>query len=109
MDASAQQITEALLGWYQAHARALPWRVLPGAPAPDPYRVWLSEVMLQQTTVAAVRPYFERFVTEFPGVDRLAAADEERVLRLWEGLVYYRRARQLHGFSPVEFLSLCVA
>lgn len=95
MDASTQQITETLLGWYQAHARTLPWRALPGAPAPDPYRVWLSEVMLQQTTVAAVIPYFEKFTRRWPDVAALAAADEGEVMAAWAGLGYYARARNL--------------
>jgi A/G-specific adenine glycosylase len=80
-----------LLKWFAAHARDLPWRK-----SRDPYRVWVSEVMLQQTQVETVKTYFERFVRELPDVRSLAAADEERVLRLWEGLGYYRRARQMH-------------
>src|SRR5439155_25909425 len=74
------------------HRRDLPWRE-----DRDPYRIWISEVMLQQTTVAAVVPYFERFLAAFPTVAALAAADEQHVLRLWEGLGYYRRARHLHA------------
>lgn len=77
--------------WFDAHGRTLPWRG-----ERDPYRVWLREIMLQQTTVTAVVPYFERFLTRFPTVETLAAADESEVLRLWEGLGYYRRARNLH-------------
>ena len=80
------------LAWYADHARDLPWRK-----SRDPYRVWVSEIMLQQTQVATVRDYFERFVAAFPDVHALAAADERQVLRLWEGLGYYRRARQLHA------------
>jgi A/G-specific adenine glycosylase len=80
-----------LLAWFDRHRRDLPWRR-----DRDPYRVWVSEVMLQQTTVAAVVPYFERFLAAFPTVSALAAADEQDVLRLWEGLGYYRRARHLH-------------
>lgn len=95
MDASAQQISGVLLGWYQAHARALPWRSLPGSPSPDPYRVWLSEVMLQQTTVAAVIPYFETFTRRWPDVAALAAAEEGEVMAAWAGLGYYARARNL--------------
>lgn len=86
------QLRRRLLKWYAAAARDLPWRR-----SSDPYRVWVSEVMLQQTQVDTVRPYFVRFVTAFPTVDALAAADEQRVLRLWEGLGYYRRARSLHA------------
>ncbi len=85
----------ALLGWYDAHARALPWRAPPGAPATEPYRVWLSEVMLQQTTVAAVIPYFEKFTSTWPTVTDLAAADDAAVMAAWAGLGYYARARNL--------------
>src|SRR3990170_342656 len=87
-----QRLRRRLLNWYADHARDLPWRK-----SRDPYRVWVSEIMLQQTQVATVRDYFERFVAAFPDVRRLAAADERQVLRLWEGLGYYRRARQLHA------------
>src|SRR6266576_5289067 len=85
-----------LLAWYDRHRRALPWRALPGALAgvkPDPYRVWLSEIMLQQTTVKTVAPYFLRFVERWPDVAALAAAPLDHVLRLWAGLGYYARAR----------------
>ncbi|MAT70513.1 MAG: A/G-specific adenine glycosylase [Planctomycetaceae bacterium] len=85
-----------LLAWYAQHARDLPWRR-----SRDPYRVWLSEVMLQQTTVAAVKPYFERFTAAFPRVEDLAAASEAQVLRMWEGLGYYRRARSLHAAAKM--------
>ncbi len=85
-----------LLTWYDRHRRALPWRALPGV-RPDPYRVWLSEVMLQQTTVTAVKPYFEKFLTLFPNVQALAAAPEEAVMSAWAGLGYYSRARNLHA------------
>src|SRR5262245_64033449 len=81
-----------LLAWFDRHRRDLPWRA-----DRDPYRVWVSEVMLQQTTVAAVVPYFDRFLAAFPTVQALAAADEQQVLKLWEGLGYYRRARHLHA------------
>jgi A/G-specific adenine glycosylase len=87
---------ESLLAWYDAHGRDLPWRVKGGGRA-DPYRVWLSEIMLQQTTVAAVRGYFERFVRAWPDVASLAAAPLEDVLREWAGLGYYSRARNLHA------------
>ncbi|GAG10844.1 unnamed protein product, partial [marine sediment metagenome] len=90
--AEKQRLRRRLLAWYVKHERDLPWRR-----SSDPYRVWLSEVMLQQTQVATVRDYFRRFVREFPTVHKLAAADEQEVLRLWEGLGYYRRARQLHA------------
>jgi len=84
----------ALLRWYDSHQRRLPWRSGPGE-RPDPYRVWLSEVMLQQTTVAAVRPYFERFTRRWPTIEALAAADEADVMAAWAGLGYYARARNL--------------
>jgi len=88
-----------LLNWYDDHARALPWRNPPGAARPEdpawPYRVWLSEVMLQQTTTAAVRPYFEAFTARWPSIESLAAASEEEVMAAWAGLGYYSRARNL--------------
>jgi A/G-specific adenine glycosylase len=84
-----------LLQHYVDNFRRLPWRAAPGEPAPEPYRVWLSEVMLQQTTVAAVRPRFERFVARWPTVQALAAASDEEVLSEWAGLGYYARARNL--------------
>ena len=85
-----------LLAWYDRHARVLPWRYRPGE-SPDPYRVWLSEIMLQQTTVAAVRAYFLRFTELWPAVGDLAAAPIEDVMREWAGLGYYSRARNLHA------------
>src|SRR3954467_9806746 len=84
-----------LLAWYDRHRRDLPWRALPGVP-PDPYRVWLSEIMLQQTTVATVGAYFDRFVARWPDVSALAAASLDEVLHAWQGLGYYARARNLH-------------
>jgi A/G-specific adenine glycosylase len=89
----------ALLAWYDRMARPLPWRVGPAERAagrmPDPYRVWLSEIMLQQTTVAAAAPYFRRFTERWPEVGALAAAEEGEVLTAWAGLGYYARARNL--------------
>ena len=85
-----------LLAWYDRHRRRLPWRAPPGGTA-DPYRVWLSEIMLQQTTVAAVAPYYERFLARFPDVAALAAAPEQAVMQAWAGLGYYARARNLHA------------
>src|SRR5260370_29070830 len=82
----------ALLAWYDRHRRDLPWRTPPGR-RPDPYRVWLSEIMLQQTTVATVGPYFDRFVARFPDIRALAAASLDEVLHLWQGMGYYARAR----------------
>ena len=92
MPASAAKL---LLDHYDANARALPWRSPPGSPPPDPYFVWLSEVMLQQTTVATVKPRFRRFVERWPTVEALAAAADEEVLSEWAGLGYYARARNL--------------
>jgi A/G-specific adenine glycosylase len=86
----------ALLAWYDRHRRDLPWRA-PAGRRPDPYRVWLSEIMLQQTTVAMVGPYFDRFVARFPSLRALAAAPLDDVLHLWQGLGYYARARNLYA------------
>src|SRR5262245_41988892 len=86
-----QLLRRRLLAWYARHKRDLPWRQ-----SSDPYRVWISEIMLQQTQVATVGDYFVRFLRSFPNVQQLAAASETDVLRAWEGLGYYRRARQLH-------------
>jgi A/G-specific adenine glycosylase len=97
---SAIAPAEILLQWYDRHRRTLPWRVAPGEPA-DAYRVWLSEIMLQQTTVAAVIPYYERFVSRFPTVEALAAAPLDTVLSAWAGLGYYARARNLHACARV--------
>ena len=94
-----KEMSAALLAWYDANARDLPWRVGPSARArgvrPDPYRVWLSEVMLQQTTVAAVERYFRRFTALWPDVQALAAASDAQVMGEWAGLGYYARARNL--------------
>jgi A/G-specific adenine glycosylase len=86
---------ERLLAWYDRHRRVLPWRAAPGETA-DPYRVWLSEIMLQQTTVATVGPYFLTFLARWPDVAALAAAPLDDVLTAWAGLGYYARARNLH-------------
>ncbi|WP_129267905.1 A/G-specific adenine glycosylase [Bradyrhizobium betae] len=86
----------ALLQWYDRHRRRLPWRAMPGE-TPDPYRVWLSEIMLQQTTVKAVVPYFEKFVARWPDVTALGNASQDDVLRMWAGLGYYSRARNLYA------------
>ena len=96
----SESVAAALLEWYDRHARRLPWRALPGETA-DPYRVWLSEIMLQQTTVAAVGPYFEAFTSRWPDVESLAAAPLEAVLTAWAGLGYYARARNLHACAAV--------
>lgn len=86
-----REFRRRLLKWFQVHARDLPWRR-----TKDPYAIWVSEVMLQQTQVATVIPYYQRFLERFPTVTDLAEADEQQILKLWEGLGYYRRARQLH-------------
>ena len=86
-----RRMRQRLLRWFAQHARELPWR-----DEPTPYRVWVSEVMLQQTQVQTVVPYFQRFMAALPTVHHLAAADEQQVLKLWQGLGYYRRGRQLH-------------
>lgn len=85
-----EHIVEPLLAWFYGHARVLPWRE-----EPTPYRVWISEIMLQQTRVEAVKPYFERFMKALPDVAALAAVEEDKLLKLWEGLGYYNRARNL--------------
>lgn len=94
-----EPLNSRLLAWYDIHARTLPWRVSPvkgkQGIVPDPYHVWLSEVMLQQTTVATVGPYFEKFVNKWPKVEDLAATDLENVMKAWAGLGYYSRARNL--------------
>ncbi|WP_290892755.1 A/G-specific adenine glycosylase [Hoeflea sp.] len=94
-----------LLAWYDRHARPLPWRVSPSdrlnGVVADPYRVWLSEIMLQQTTVQAVKPYFANFAKRWPSVADLAAADTEDVMKAWAGLGYYSRARNLKRCADV--------
>ena len=89
------QIAADLLAWYDLNARDLPWRAQPGSPFPDPYHVWLSEIMLQQTTVAAVKPYYAAFLARWPTVQALASADDADVMAAWAGLGYYARARNL--------------
>ncbi len=89
-DVKLETLAEPLLAWFTGHARVLPWRE-----EPTPYRVWVSEIMLQQTRVEAVKPYFERFTTALPDVAALAACPEDRLLKLWEGLGYYNRVRNL--------------
>jgi A/G-specific adenine glycosylase len=91
-----EQMREALLAWYSAHRRALPWRA-----TQDPYRIWVSEVMLQQTRVAAVLEHYRRFLEAFPTVEALAAASEPEVLAQWSGLGYYRRSRMMHRAALV--------
>lgn len=91
-DFDLTQITEPLQAWFDTHARVLPWRDQPSA-----YYVWISEIMLQQTRVEAVKPYFERFIKELPDVKALAECPEDRYLKLWEGLGYYNRVRNLNA------------
>jgi A/G-specific adenine glycosylase len=90
------EIPAPLLDWYDAHARILPWRE-----SASPYRVWVSEIMLQQTRVEAVKPYFERFMAALPTVQTLAEVEEEALLKLWEGLGYYNRARNLQKAAQI--------
>ena len=85
-----QLIAKPLVEWYEENKRTLPWRG-----TKDPYRVWVSEIMLQQTRVAAVMPYYQRWMEELPTVEALAAVSEERLMKLWQGLGYYSRARNL--------------
>lgn len=94
MPSAPQKPARLLLDWYDRHARALPWRALPDE-TPEPYHVWLSEIMLQQTTVTTVKPYFEKFLQLFPTVKDLAAAQDDAVMAAWAGLGYYSRARNL--------------
>jgi A/G-specific adenine glycosylase len=95
LEGMSKALQSRLLDWYDRHRRVMPWRAQKGK-RPDPYHVWLSEIMLQQTTVAAVGPYFEKFVRRWPNVKKLAAADLDEVLAEWAGLGYYARARNLH-------------
>lgn len=95
-DAEASRRPAQILAWYDRHRRRLPWRALPGEHV-DPYRVWLSEIMLQQTTVQAVGPYFTKFLDRWPTVSDLGRASQDDVLRMWAGLGYYSRARNLHA------------
>lgn len=94
-DRNTSAIRDAMLDWYDRHRRVLPWRSDPHV-MPDPYHVWLSEIMLQQTTVQAVIPYFIKFIKQWPDIGALAAATQDDVLREWAGLGYYSRARNLH-------------
>ena len=93
---STKELSQNLLAWYDVHGRALPWRHKGGA-HPSPYAVLVSEIMLQQTTVKTVMPYFERFMRRFPTVYDLAAATQEEIYQYWQGLGYYSRARSLHA------------
>ncbi|NBH98696.1 A/G-specific adenine glycosylase [Anaerotruncus sp. 1XD22-93] len=91
-----KEIIEPLLDWYDANARVLPWRE-----EPSPYRVWVSEIMLQQTRVKAVKPFFDRFLESIPGVKELAECPQDRLLKLWEGLGYYNRVRNMQNAARV--------
>ena len=97
---AAEKIAANLLGWYDVHRRDLPWRAKPQGIA-DPYHVWLSEIMLQQTTVATVKGYFEKFLTRWPTLQDMAAARQEDILEAWAGLGYYARARNLHKCAQI--------
>ncbi|QPC87040.1 A/G-specific adenine glycosylase [Mesorhizobium sp. NBSH29] len=104
-DPMRSAIAPLLLGWYDRHHRHLPWRTAPAQLAsgvrPDPYHVWLSEIMLQQTTVATVKPYFAKFLDRWPTVLALAAADPDDIMKGWAGLGYYSRARNLKACADV--------
>lgn len=95
-EASLQRLRQSLQRWYRDHGRDLPWRR-----TRDPYAIWVSEVMLQQTQVATVIPYFQRWMQTLPGIPALAAAPQQQVLKLWEGLGYYRRALNLHKAAQI--------
>lgn len=101
----ARRVAAALLAWYDRHHRDLPWRIPPRDLAAglraDPYRVWLSEIMLQQTTVEAVKPYFLKFIERWPTVSDLAHADSDDIMKVWAGLGYYSRARNLKACAEV--------
>ena len=107
-----ERVAYPLLTWYKENGRDLPWRR-----EPNPYKVWISEIMLQQTRIEAVKPYFDRFMKELPDVAALAAVDDDRLMKLWEGLGYYNRARNLKkaadvivreygGVMPPQYLEL---
>ncbi len=98
--ALARKLRQKLLDWYETHGRKLPWRASVGD-HPDPYKVWLSEIMLQQTTVAAVEPYFRQFTERWPAIKALADAELDDILHGWQGLGYYARARNLHRCARV--------
>ncbi|MBA3449496.1 MAG: A/G-specific adenine glycosylase, partial [Pseudaminobacter sp.] len=103
--ATDRGIAALLLGWYDANHRDLPWRVSPrdlaAGARPDPYQVWLSEIMLQQTTVEAVKPYFRAFLEKWPSVEALAAAESGDIMKAWAGLGYYSRARNLKACADL--------
>lgn len=96
MPQEGEVFSTRLLTWYRQNARTFPWRIPPGGSPQDPYYVWISEIMLQQTGASTVVPFFQRFMNEFPTVRQLAEASEEAVLFMWQGLGYYSRARNLH-------------
>ena len=99
------EIRGQLLGWYDIHRRDLPWRAKPNQSA-DPYHIWLSEIMLQQTTVTAVKAYYTKFLTKWPTIDGLASAPEEEIMAAWAGLGYYARARNLHKCAKIVAVEL---
>jgi A/G-specific adenine glycosylase len=94
--ADVPRLRRRLLAWYEGHRRRLPWRA-----TRDPYRIWVSEVMLQQTQVQTALPYYRRFLKQLPSLRKLAGADPQAVLKLWEGLGYYARARNLHRAAGI--------
>src|SRR3954464_9804169 len=94
------ELSRRLLAWYDVHRRVLPWRAVAGKRA-DPYRIWLSEIMLQQTTVQAVGNYYRKFLAKWPDVMALANARQDEVLAAWAGLGYYARARNLHAAAKI--------
>ena len=100
MTLSAKDFRQQMLDWYDRHRRLLPWRALPNQ-TPDPYHVWLSEIMLQQTTVQAVKAYFEKFLKKWPTVEDMASSSQEAIIDEWAGLGYYARARNLHKCAKV--------
>ena len=90
------EIVRPLLDWYEKEHRILPWRL-----SKNPYYIWISEIMLQQTRVEAVKPYFERFITAFPKIDDVANAPEDQLLKMWEGLGYYNRVRNIQKAAKI--------
>ena len=104
MDRELEEIVKPLLEWFDRNARVLPWR-----DQPTPYRVWVSEIMLQQTRVEAVKPFYRRFMKALPDVQSLAQCQEEELLKLWEGLGYYNRVRNMQIRLAVKiFFCFCL-
>ncbi|SUU80172.1 A/G-specific adenine glycosylase [Alloiococcus otitis] len=97
-DQTRQDFRETLLAWYDQEKRDLPWRQ-----TKDPYKIWVSEIMLQQTQVATVIPYYEKFIQTYPDIKSLAESNEDDLLRLWQGLGYYSRARNMRQAAPANY------